>query len=49
MNDALGMSDAIVGGFAEHRRFDRAAALFAKDEIRHKRVTTASQSVADES
>jgi integrase len=49
MKAALGMSDATVGRYAEHRRFDRAAALFAKNETRHKRVTTASQSVADES
>ena len=36
-------------GRAGALRFDRAAALFAKNEIRHKRVTATSQSVADES
>jgi hypothetical protein len=40
MKAALGMSDATVARYAEHRRFDRAAALFAKAEPRHKLVTT---------
>lgn len=29
------MSDATVARYAEHRRFDRAVALFAKNEARH--------------
>jgi integrase len=36
MKAALGMSDATVTRYAEHRRFDRAVALFAKNESRHQ-------------
>jgi tRNA/tmRNA/rRNA uracil-C5-methylase (TrmA/RlmC/RlmD family) len=48
MKAALGRSDATVARCAEHRRFDRAAALFANAEIRHKHVTTPAQETADE-
>jgi hypothetical protein len=35
-------------GAAEERKFDRAVALFAKNETRHKLGTTPSKSVASE-
>jgi hypothetical protein len=48
MKAALGMSDATVARYAEHRRFDRAVALLAKYETRHKLVTTPAEATAEE-
>jgi len=48
MKAALGVSDATVARYAEHRRFDRAAPLFARNESRHEHVTAPAEETADE-
>ncbi len=48
MKAALGISDAAVARYAKHRRFDRAAALSARNESRHEHVMAPAQESADE-